>query len=166
MEIDYARSILAQLGNELRRDPDAFKLDESGEAYLSYEDRTDVLIRYVEGVLILGSVVAEDIDPTVPDLFAILMDYQFLGVATMGCGLSWNASSDSLILSRQLHGAPGVDRLAEEIDVLLRATVAVREDLIPILSGQADLSLSRGTVPTDSGGDFRSAGINPGLTRV
>jgi hypothetical protein len=136
MNHDQAKQLLAQLGTELGADANTYGFDDHGEVNLVFDDDLPVNIRFHEDTLILATVIARDVGLDNPGLFATLMDYQFMGIRTYGCVLSWNPSSDCLLLSRLLYGDPTVNQLTVELNVLLKASTEVRDELQPVVSGE------------------------------
>jgi hypothetical protein len=84
---------------------------------------------------VVACTLASDIGEDDPSVFAGLLGYQFLGLRTLGAVLSWNASANSLVLSRLLFDEPSAADLARELAVLLRVADRVREEIQPILDG-------------------------------
>ncbi|MEI7783438.1 MAG: type III secretion system chaperone [Betaproteobacteria bacterium] len=157
MNLEQAQQLIRELGVELGGQSDSYTLDEQGEANLVFDDEVPVLIRFADPTLVLACAIAVDVRADDPGLFATLMDYQFMGLRTFGCVLSWNSAADSLVLSRQLHGEPTSAQLAHELNILLRAGREVREDLLPLLEG--DLAFASGE--EDSAEQARPAELAP-----
>jgi len=86
-------------------------------------------------VLVLSCTVAENISDADPGLFSTLMGYQYMGLRTVGAVLSWNSDSDTLVLSRMLHGEPDATELMQLLNLLLRTADVVREEIGPVLEG-------------------------------
>lgn len=139
MNLQQAQQLIRELGGELGGGPDTYSLDENAQLNLSYQDQLPVHIRYHGRTLILSSVVASEVDLQDPGLFPNLMDYQFMGIRTFGCVLSWNSGSNSLLLSRQLHGDPKAKQLAHELNILLKASLQVQRELQPLINGELTL---------------------------
>lgn len=139
MNLDQAQQLISQLGVELGGNAQTYQMNERGEIDLSFQDQMPVQLRYHEGTLILSSIVATEVDLQNPELFPTLMDYQFMGMRTFGCVLSWNSGSDCLLLSRQLHGEPDARQLAHELSILLKASLQVSEELKPLIDGEFSL---------------------------
>jgi hypothetical protein len=135
MTLQEAQNLVSQLGTQLGGDSSTYIMDENGESNLVFEGNTGVLIKHFENCLIVASSVAQDIDLEEPGLFASLMDFQFLGLRTYGHVLSWNGNSDTLLLSRHIHGQCTVSELSDHLETLLRVTERIREDLAQILDG-------------------------------
>ena len=89
MNHDQAKQLLAQLGTELGADATTYGFDDHGEVNLVFDEDLPVNIRFHEDTLILATVIARDVGLDNPGLFATLMDYQFMGIRTYGCVLSW-----------------------------------------------------------------------------
>jgi hypothetical protein len=136
MNIDQARQLIAQLGTELGGNASTYSMDDHGEVNLAFDNDMPVNIRFHEETLILATVIANDVSLDDPGLFATLMDYQFMGIRTYGCVMSWNPSSDCLLLSRQLYAEPTAHQLAVELNILLKASNEVHEELQPLLNGE------------------------------
>ena len=149
MNLDQAQQLISQLGVELGGSTQTYQMDERGEIDLSFQGQMPVHLRYHEGTLILSSIVATDVDLQNPELFPNLMDYQFMGMRTFGCVLSWNSGSDCLLLSRQLHGEPDARQLAHELSILLKASLQVSDELKPLIDGEFSL-LEQPAAPADS----------------
>ena len=135
MNRDQAVALVSELGLELGGDPSTYSMDDAGEAHFVFKENVGVMIKHEESVLVVActlETIIRDDDPTV---FAGLLGYQFLGLRTLGAVLSWNASANSLVLSRLLFDEPTAADLARELAVLLRVADRVREEIQPILSG-------------------------------
>jgi hypothetical protein len=139
MNLDQAQRLISQLGSELGGDASSYSLDEHGEVSLVFEADMPVSIRFHADTLILASVIATDVNLDEPGLFATLMDYQFMGIRTYGAVMSWNPSTNCLLLSRQLYGEPSAEQLAHELSILLKTSVEVRDELEPLLTGEWSL---------------------------
>ncbi len=139
MNLEQAQELIRKLGVELGGSGDSYHMDQDGKLNLVFNDDLPVEIRYEDETLILACVIANDVDMRDPGLFATLMDYQFMGVRTFGCVLSWNSANDTLLMSRLLHSEPTVQQLAHELNILLRAADQVGRELEPLLD--SDLSL-------------------------
>jgi hypothetical protein len=139
MNLEQAQQLTRDLGVELGGSPDSYALSDEGEVHLSFEGQLPVHMRYYGSTLILSSIVATDIAMDDPGLFANLMDYQFMGIRTLGCVMSWNSGSDCLLLSRQLHGNPTARQLGHELNILLRASLRVKEEIKPLIEGDFSL---------------------------
>ncbi len=139
MNLDQAKQLLSQLGPVLGGDTSTYQMDDTGEAHLVFEDRLGVMIRHYRSVLIVACAIANNLSDEDPGLFSSLMGYQYLGERTAGAVLSWNADTDSLMLSRMLSGEPSASDLMRELNLLLRTADVVREDIQPLLSGAFDL---------------------------
>lgn len=139
MNLEQAQQLVRDLGVELGGSPDSYSMDQDGKLNLVFNDDLPVEIRYEDETLILACVIANDVDMRDPGLFATLMDYQFMGIRTFGCVLSWNSANDTLLMSRLLHSEPTVQQLAHELNILLRAADQVGRELEPLLD--SDLSL-------------------------
>ena len=139
MNLEQAQQLIRDLGVELGGSPDSYGMDQDGKLNLVFNDDLPVEIRYEDETLILACVIANDVDMRDPGLFATLMDYQFMGVRTFGCVLSWNSANDTLLMSRLLHSEPTAQQLAHELNILLRAADQVGRELEPLLD--SDLSL-------------------------
>lgn len=139
MNLAQTQQLITQLGVELGGTGQTYQMNERGEIDLNFQDQLPVHLRYHEGTLILSSIVATDVDLQNPELFPNLMDYQFMGMRTFGCVLSWNSGSDCLLLSRQLHGEPDVRQLAHELSTLLKASLQVSDELKPLIDGEFSL---------------------------
>jgi hypothetical protein len=136
MNLEQAQQLVRDLGVELGGSSESYNIDESGELNLSFEGQLPVHMRFYGGTFILSSIVADDVALEDPGLFANLMDYQFMGIRTLGCVMSWNSGSDCLLLSRQLHGTPTARQLAHELNILLNASLRVKEDIKPLIDGE------------------------------
>jgi len=152
MNIEKAQELVSQLGVELGGDANSYTMNEQGEVDMVFEDNLPVQIRFLEPTLIVSSIVASDLPADDPGLFATLMDYQFMGIRTLGCVLAWNSEADNLVLSRMLHGDITSVRLAEELSLLLRCTREVQEDLLPLLEG--DYRIAEETTEEQPPADF------------
>jgi hypothetical protein len=139
MNLEQAQQLVRDLGVELGGQSDSYTLDDEGELNLSFEGQLPVHLRYYGSTVILSSIVANDIGLDDPSLFPNLMDYQFMGIRTLGCVMSWNSGSDCLLLSRQLHGHPTARQLAHELNILLRASLRVKEEIKPLIDGDFSL---------------------------
>jgi hypothetical protein len=139
MNLEQAQELIRGLGVELGGSADSYSLDDSRELTLSFDGQLPVHLRYYGSTLVLSSIVATDIALDDPGLFANLMDYQFMGIRTLGCVMSWNSGSDCLLLSRQLHGHPTARQLAHELNILLRASLRVKEEIKPLIDGDFSL---------------------------
>lgn len=135
MNRDQAVALVSQLGLELGGDPSTYAMDDDGEAHFVFKDNVGVMIKHEESVLVLACTLETRIRDDDPAVFAGLLDYQFLGLRTLGAVLSWNASANSLVLSRLLFDEPTAADLARELAVLLRGADRVREEIQPILNG-------------------------------
>lgn len=138
MNFDQAQHLLSELSAELGGERGAYRLDDHGELNLAFQESLPVHIRFMDDTLILACVVATEVDADAPGLFPTLMNYQFMGIRTVGCVLSWNAGADALMLSRQVYGQPSAQTLSHELELLLRAAQFVKPDLDAILSGAWD----------------------------
>lgn len=139
MNLEQAQQLVRDLGVELGGSSENYNMDAQGRLNLVFNDDLPVEIRYEDETLILATVIAEGVNLRDPGLFATLMDYQFMGIRTFGCVLSWNSANDSLLMSRLLHSEPTARQLAHELNILLRAADQVGRELEPLLDG--DLSL-------------------------
>jgi len=139
MNLDQAKQLVSQLGPVLGGDTSTYQMDDSGESHLVFEDRLGVMIRHHRTVLIVACAIANNISDEEPGLFSALMGYQYLGERTVGAVLSWNADTDSLMLSRMLSGEPSATDLMRELNLLLSTADVVREEIQPLLSGTFDL---------------------------
>lgn len=135
MRIDQAQQLISELGVALGAGPEAYRMSDQGELNLAFSDSVPVQVKFYEGTLIVASILATGVDLDDPGLFPTLMEYQFMGIRTLGCVLSWNSSTDSLLLSRQLYGEPTVENLTQELELVIRATAKVQADLEGLLSG-------------------------------
>jgi len=135
MTLDQAQKLVSQLGTQLGGDSSTYSMDEQGESNLVFEGNTGVLIKYFGEVLIVAVSLANDINLDDPGLFPTLMDYQYLGIRTYGCVLSWNSDADTLVLSRQLEGNPTVKELDHHLEILLKSRASILEDLESLLDG-------------------------------
>ncbi len=145
MNLDQAKQLVSQLGPALGGDTSTYQMDDSGEAHLVYEDRLGVMIKHHRTVLIVACTIANNISDEEPGLFAALMGYQYLGERTVGAVLSWNADTDSLMLSRMVFGEPSASDLIRELNLLLSTAEVVREEIQPLLSGAFDLDSESAT---------------------
>jgi hypothetical protein len=135
MTLDQAQKLVSQLGTQLGGDSSTYSMDEQGESNLVFDGNTGVIIKHFENCLVLATSLAQGIDLEEPGLFPTLMDYQFLGLRTYGHVLSWNSNSDSLLLSRHIHGDCSVADLVLHLETLLRVTERVKEDISDIMDG-------------------------------
>jgi len=154
MNLLQAEQLLSQLGIDLGGEPGSYALDERGFANLVFDESIPVQIRFVENSLVLATSLATGVTMDEPALFPTLMSYQFMGLRTFGNVLSWNMDAETLILSRHVigDGAEAID-LNRELEILLRATRRVQEDLHEILNGsetaEAETSLPASLFPRD-----------------
>jgi hypothetical protein len=149
MNLEQAQQLIRELGVELGGNPDSYSMDERGILNLVFNDDMPVEIRFEDETMILACVIAQGVDMSDPGLFATLMDYQFMGIRTFGCVLSWNSSNDSLLMSRLLHSEPSARQVAHELNILLGAADQVGRELEPLLDG--DLSLYKLDEEEDAG---------------
>ena len=140
MTLDQAQQLIAELGIELGGDAKTYVMDDHGEVNMVFEGDMPVTIRFHESTLIVAAIVATEVDMDDPGLFATLMDYQFMGIRTYGAVLSWNPSTNCLLLSRQIHAEPSGEQLAMELNILLKSSVQVRDELGPLLAGEWSLA--------------------------
>ena len=122
MTLDQAQQLIAELGIELGGDAKTYVMDDHGEVNMVFEGDMPVTIRFHESTLIVAAIVATEVDMDDPGLFATLMDYQFMGIRTYGAVLSWNPSTNCLLLSRQIHAEPSGEQLAMELNILLKSS--------------------------------------------
>lgn len=160
MTLDQAQKLVSQLGTQLGGDSSTYSMDEQGESNLVFEGNTGLLIKHFGEVLIVAVSLANDIDLDDPGLFPTLMDYQYLGIRTYGCVLSWNSDADALVLSRQLEGNPTVAELDQQLEILLRARAEILENLESLLDGtwnesKNDDAGDDSEPPIGSGSDFQ-----------
>ncbi len=139
MNLEQAQTLIRKLGVELGGDQNTYEMSPDGLLSLVFNDDLPVEIRFEDETLILACVIAEGVEMQDPGLFATLMDYQFMGIRTFGCVLSWNSANGTLLMSRLLHSEPTARHLAHELNILLRAADHVGRELQPLLDG--DLSL-------------------------
>jgi hypothetical protein len=135
MNREQAAALVSQLGIELGGAAKTYVMDDHGEAHFVFKGDVGVMIKHEESVLVVACTLASDIRDDDPSVFAGLLGYQFLGLRTLGAVLSWNASANSLVLSRLLFDEPSAADLARELAVLLRVADRVREEIQPILDG-------------------------------
>ena len=135
MNRKQAAALVSELGVELGGDSKTYAMDDLGEAHFTFKGDIGVMIKHEEPVLVVACTVAADLPEEDPSVFAGLLGYQFLGLRTLGAVLSWNATANSLLLSRLLFDEPSAADLARELAVLLRVADRVREEIQPILDG-------------------------------
>lgn len=145
MNLDQAKQLVSQLGPVLGGDTSTYQMDDSGEAHLLFEERVGVMIKHHRSVVIVACTLAKNLSDEEPGLFSALMGYQYLGERTVGAVLSWNADTDSLMLSRMLSGEPSATDLMRELNLLLSTADVVREEIQPLLSGAFDLDAENAT---------------------
>lgn len=144
MNLELAQALVRQLGPALGGTTSSYTMDDNGEVQLVMDDSLPILIRFADPVLIIAAIVALDIEPSEPDLFVTLMDYQYMGLRTNGYTLSWNGGTSALQLSSHLRGEPDVSALVEELSTFIETATEVRDELETIVAYQRTVRESAG----------------------
>lgn len=136
MNLELAQALIRQFGAALGGTTSTYTMDDNGEVQLVMDDSLPILIRFADPVLIIAAIVATDVEPSEPDLFVTLMDYQYMGLRTNGYTLSWNGGTSALQLSAHMRGEPDVTVLVDELSTLIETALEVREELATIIAYQ------------------------------
>ena len=138
MNLDQARQLVTQLGLQLGGDESTYQMNAQGEAFFMFEDSVRVVIRHQINALVIACGVAEAVSDEDPSLFMMVMDYQHQGLNTVGAVISWDVQTDTLVLSRMLHGEPEVADLERDLNLLLSTAQMVRDDIETMIDSIVD----------------------------
>jgi hypothetical protein len=117
---------LENYGNELG---ETFSFDERGECELLFENALPILIRKEGDLVTIAAAIAHGVTDGDDSFLASLMAYQWLGIKTGGCLLSWNDKGGTIVVSQRMVPPESPAMLREALETVIATARSIQDDI-------------------------------------